>query len=534
VANRVKHSVNLRALIFTALCSAALLGAQLRPVRAQGEKTSEASGPYGTLLIRGATVIDGTGSPARGPMDIVIKNNIIADVFPSDPIAMGRVGGAAQVATPDRIIDAKGMYVMPGIIDVHTHMGRAPNDYIYKLLLGQGITTMRVFNVNSGKPDDMVAEKRKIAANQVNGLRMYVYPFWQGDSPGDARISNPDGAREIVREWKAKGVDGVKILGKPGLYPDVLRAICDEARKNGMGVAVHIGQDGVYPMNAVEVARAGVSTIEHHYGYAEAAFSDRTIQDLPPDYNYASEPDRFLYTGKVWLETDLKKLHGEEIDTLLGIAQKTGFTMVPTFVVYEGNRDVARVQTLPWHDRFTLPAVMDFWRPNPEHHASFYYHWTSNDEAVWAQMYRRWFDFVNDFKNRGGQVAVGSDPGSMYDLWGFGTIRELEMLEQAGFTPLETIHSATEVGAHALGNDRLGVIRPGYLADLVVLTQNPLEDMKVFYGTGVDRVMPDGKVQHVAGVKYTIRDGVIFDAQAMLRDVEEMVRQAKQKPAKSN
>src|SRR5437016_2220622 len=298
--------------------------------------------------------------------------------------------------------------------------------------------------------------------------------------------------------------------------------------KNGMGVAVHIAQDGVYPMNAVNAASEGASTIEHHYGYPESSFTTQTIQNLPPSYNYANEPDRFLETGRAWLQADGERLHGEVIQSLLATMRKTGFIMVPTFSIYEANRDVTRAANLPWHSTFTLPAVMDTFLPNPAHHASYFYEWTSNKEADWARAYRRWMEFVNDYKNQGGVVAVGSDTGFLFSLWGFGTIRELEMLEEAGFSPLEALHAATENGAKVVKNPELGLVRPGYLADLVVLTENPLEDMKVFYGNGVTRVSADRKEVHEQCVKYTIRDGVIFDAQALLGDVRGMVSKAKQ------
>lgn len=516
----------LSALLVVLVLNPALTRTQARRPGAQ-TNAPESAGPYNTLVIRDVTVIDGTGSPAQGPFDIVIKGNVISEVIPADPIR----GQGLQRVTGDRVIEGKGMYVVPGLIDMHVHLSEAPGvplDYVYKLLLAHGVTTARVWNIGNRSPQEMVTEQKKIAAHEVLAPRIYVWPFWarSGDRK-DPRWSDPEGAREIVREWKALGVQGIKMTGRPGLYPDVLRSIADEARKNGMGVAVHIGQDGVFPMNAVNVADAGVSSIEHHYGYAEAAFSDKTIQDLPADYNYSSEPDRFFETGHVWLQTDLAKLHGQEIQQLLDISKRTGFTMVPTFVVYEGNRDVARVQSLPWHSSFSMPALLDHWLPNPAHHASFYYHWTSQNEAVWSRMFSRWLDFVNDYKNHGGAVALGSDAGTNYVLWGFASIRELEMMENAGFTALEALHSATQVGAVSLGNKRLGVIREGYTADLVLLAANPLEDMKVFYGTGITRTTQTGQVEHIGGVKYTIADGVVIDSQALLLDVQDMVARAK-------
>src|SRR5262249_46342473 len=99
-------------------------------------------------------------------------------------------------------------------------------------------------------------------------------------------------------------------------------------------------------------------------------------------------------------------------------------------------------------------------------------------------------------------------------------------------TPLETLHAATENGAKVVKNPELGLIRPGYLADMVLLTQNPLTDVKVFYGIGVTRAGQDRKEVHDQCVKFTIRDGVIFDSQALLRDVRDMVSKAKAAGAK--
>lgn len=505
-----------------------ILAAIALPLAAQ--TGPEAAGPYSTLIIRNATIIDGTGSPARGPVDIIVKNDTIEQVVAADAVSRSRDGAATEAAPAGgRVIDAKGMYVIPGLIDMHMHLNDSPGiplEYEYKLLLGHGVTTVRTFNIGNMTPAQMVAERDRIAANKEIGPRMYVFPFWRAN-PKDPRFSTAKDAAEIVREWKALGVDGVKMAGLPGEYPDIFKVVADEVHKQNMGLAVHIAQEAVYPMNAVRVAAEGASTIEHHYGYAESSFTDREIQKLPPDYNYSSEPDRFYQTGAVWLQANLKKLHSDVINSLLATQARTGFTMVPTMVVYEANRDLERAKTLPWHEHFTMPDVMAHWQPNPKSHGSYFYHWTSINEGDWAQMYHRWMDFVNDYKNRGGNVAVGSDVGSIYALWGFATIREMELLEQAGFSPLEALHSATEVGAISLGNHHLGAIRPGYTADLVVLTQNPLDDFKVMYGTGATRQAANGQAEQVKAVKYTIRAGVVMDSQAMLRDVRNMVDKAK-------
>jgi imidazolonepropionase-like amidohydrolase len=504
--------------------------------RVWAQSEPRTSGPYPTLVIHNATLIDGTGSPARGPVDIMVKNDVIQQIVSADAVSRARDGAASAAATSGgRVIDATGMYVIPGLIDMHMHLNDSPGvplDYIYKLLLGHGVTTVRTFSIGQMSPEQMVAEKQRSAQNKIVAPRMFVFPFWRSD-PKDPRFSNAQEAAAIVREWKSLGVDGVKMAGLPGEYPDVFKAVADEARAQHIGLAVHIAQEAVYPMNAVRVAADGASTIEHHYGYAESSFTDRKIQKLPADYNYSSEPDRFYQTGAVWLQADLKKLHADVIDALLETQRRTGFTMVPTMVIYEANRDLERAKTFPWHEKFTMPDMMARWQPNPKSHGSYFYHWTSTDEADWAQMYHRWMDFVEDYKNRGGQVAVGSDVGFIYQLWGFGTIRELELLEQAGFSPLEVIHSATEVGAISLGDRHLGAIRPGYAADMVLLTANPLDDFKIMYGTGATRQLPGGGATQLKGIKYTIRAGVVMDSQALLQDVQNMVTKAKSAQTKS-
>jgi imidazolonepropionase-like amidohydrolase len=141
---------------------------------------------------------------------------------------------------------------------------------------------------------------------------------------------------------------------------------------------------------------------------------------------------------------------------------------------------------------------------------------------------------MNDYKNMGGIVTAGSDPGFIYQTWGFSYISELEMLQEAGFSPLEVFQAATFNGAIELYRPKgieppIGEVAPGKLADLVIAPENPLQNLKTLYGTGFDRLGPDGIVHHVGGVKYTIKDGIIYDAHRLLDDVAAMVEAAKAK-----
>ena len=138
--------------------------------------------------------------------------------------------------------------------------------------------------------------------------------------------------------------------------------------------------------------------------------------------------------------------------------------------------------------------------------------------------------FINEYKNRGGRVTTGSDSGFIYQLYGFAYIRELELLREAGFHPLEVIRAATLNGAEALGAaDQIGTVEPGKLADLVIVGENPLANLKVLYGTGAIKLTDNNELVRVGGVKYTVKDGIVYDAKKLLEDVKRQVREAKQK-----
>ena len=139
----------------------------------------------------------------------------------------------------------------------------------------------------------------------------------------------------------------------------------------------------------------------------------------------------------------------------------------------------------------------------------------------------RW---VREYAARGGNVTVGSDAGFIYQLYGFTTIRELELQQEAGFHPLEVIQHATSNGAKLLGLANTGVVRPGFQADLLIVDGNPLHNFKVLYATGVETA-EQGKLVKRGGVKFTIKGGIVFDAPALAAEVREMVRAARSTPA---
>ncbi|HQW64923.1 MAG TPA: amidohydrolase family protein, partial [Pseudomonadota bacterium] len=382
------------------------------------------------------------------------------------------------------------------------------------------ITTIRDPGCGNGV-DWCAGEQRRSAANAITAPRIFPYAFFAAERK--APITDPEDARAWVREVKAKGALGMKCFG---YRPDILEAAFDELQKQGMRSACHHAQLDVARVNVLTTARWGLTTMEHWYGLPEALFDDRTVQDYPADYNYNNEQDRFGQAGRLWKQASTRG--SERYEAVIAELLALDFTIDPTFNIYQASRDLMRARRAEWHDEYTMPSLWTFYTPNRDNHGSFFFDWGTEDEVAWRDNYKRWMAFVNDYKNRGGRVTVGSDSGFIYKLYGFGTIEELELLREAGFHPLEVLRAATLSGAQALGAaDRIGTVEPGKLADLAVLEENPLANLKVLYGTGHIRLGDDGKLARVGGVKYTIKDGIVYDARALLADVRAMVAQDK-------
>jgi imidazolonepropionase-like amidohydrolase len=512
----------------TLLACASALHAQVpeAPARPAGE----GAGPYGRLVIMGATVVDGTGAPPYGPVDIVIEGNRIRQVR-----SAGSPGAPRERPVPadaDRVMDAAGMYVLPGFVDLHGHTGGreqgTPAEYVYKLWLAHGITTVR--DPGSGNGVDWTLRSRERSArSEITAPRVFVYVRpgmgWDGGA-----VDTPEQARAYVRWAKQRGVDGFKLGAHD---PDVMAALLDEANRQGLGTQAHLAQTGVARMNVLDAARLGLGSMEHWYGLPEALFTDRSIQDYPYDYNYSDEYHRFAEAGRLWMQAapPFSDRWNAVMDELLGL----GFVLNPTLTIYEANRDVMRARRAEWHDAYTLPSLWEFFQPSRTAHGSYWFDWTTRNEIEWRETFRLWMQFLNEYKNRGGRVCTGSDSGYIYKLYGFDYVRELELLQEAGFHPLEVIRSATLCGAETLTRPtgrqpEFGIIRPGMLADLVIVPENPIHNLKVLYGTGTVRLDEAGRVVQVGGVRYTVKDGIVYDAPQLLRDVARMVEEAKLQP----
>ena len=481
-----------RTIVF--LIAAATLAAQPAPTNGRRARR---------LLIHNATVVDGNGTPASGPKDILIENNVIADVIALDPVSLARAGGRSAVAAPDAAIDATGKYVLPGLINAHAHLQEErggkpqPLEYELKLWLSCGITAIR----DVGSPTDRTLQLRKQSAEgELAAPRIFVYPMF-------GRPKTVAEAREHVRALKQQGADGIKILG---IDRDTMGAMEEEAHRLGLRIAHHAG---VEETNAWDDIRFGTTSIEHWYGIPDAAI-EHGVQNFPSSYNYNNETDRFRYAGHLWREADPKRLG----DVLEGMV-RAHVAWVPTLDIYEASRDLQRAQNQPWFAEYLHPTLEEYFRPNPANHGSYFQGWSSTDEVYWKENYRLWMAALRDFDARGGLIGMGDDAGFIYQIYGFGLIRGMELHQEAGFHPIKIIQQATGNNARILGQEeKLGRVRAGFLADLIVVNGNPLEDLKVLY--------PGGRS---AGVEWTIKDGIPYHAPTLMARVKEIVAEARRR-----
>jgi len=459
---------------------------------------------YNRLVIRNVIVIDGKGTPARGPLDIVLEGNVIQSVRPAS-----RAENA--YLKEEHVLEGRGMYLLPGLINIHGHIqdSRAgqplPFEYSYKLWLACGITSVRDVGSNTQKT---LEERRKSQEGLIIAPRIFLYMAAFGTTPEEIR--------KRIQDIKKLGGDGVKIFG---LDLDIMKAALDEAHKLGLRVAHHVA---VEETDAWDDAAFGVTSIEHWYGVPDAALHGS--QNFPYWYNFDNESDRFRYAGHLWREADPVKL-----EKVLATLVEKGVAWCPTFVIYEANRDLLRAMNQPWFKDYLHPALEEYFKPNPDYHGSYHWNWTTTDEIFWKENYRIWMAAVRKFADMGGVVGVGEDAGFIYMLYGFSVIRELELQQEAGFHPIDVIQNATSNNARILGmEEKLGRIRSGFLADLILVDENPLENLKFLYPTGVPD-LKEGKLITRGGIKWTIKDGFIYHAPTMLEDVKKIVSQARQK-----
>lgn len=519
------HTKTGRTVSAVLLCLMILNAGMAQVLKAPPRKEGE--GPWSQLIIRGVTLINGNLSPPLGPVDIVVENNRITAVQPVG--APGQKIDASrrpQLKAGGKELNAEGLYLMPGFVDTHGHIGGTaqgtPAEYVFKLWMAHGITTVVDPGCSNGL-DWVLEEKARSAKNEITAPRLKAYTRFGAGS--QTTIATGVQAREWVRNNARAGADGIKFFGAS---PEVMSAALDENKKLGLRSKMHHSQTWVGGWNVLNSARAGLTSMEHWYGLPEAMFTDRTVQHYSLDYNYQNEQDRFGEAGTLWKQTAAP--FSEKWNQVMNELLSLNFTLSPTFVAYLANRDLMALRRAEWHENYTLPSLWDFYTPTRGSHGSYWFSWGTEQEIQWKENFRLWMAFINEYKNRGGRVTIGTDAGFIYNLYGFAYVNEMQLMREAGFHPLEVIKAATLSGAEALGMDKeIGTVEVGKLADFVITEENPLTNLQTLYGTGAIKVTDDNRVVRVGGIKYTVKDGIIYDARKLLADVKDMVDAAKAK-----
>lgn len=456
---------------------------------------------YERLLIKNVHVIDGNGTPVRGPLDVVVENDRIQ-----------RVGGFAPGREYDAVIDGEGRYLMPGMVNLHGHLhdGRPgssvamPYQFQLNLWLASGVTTVRDLGSNR---EHALRLRAASDSGELPAPRLRLHATVGGGTPEEAV--------QAVEHAKQSGFDGLKIFG---MDKEPLAALLARANELELPVAHHIG---IAETDVWDDVAGGTTTIEHWYGIPDAALRYGS-QSFPADYNYDNELDRFRWAGRLWKETDPEKL-----SWVLQSMVDAGIAWDPTLSIYIACRDVTRARNQPWFEDYLHPALEQFFAPSLDSHGSFFLEWTTKDEVEWRRNYQLWFEALREFADRGGVIGTGEDAGFIYQIYGFGYVRELELQQEAGFHPLDVVRHATGNGAKIMGlEDQIGRVKVGYKADLVLVNGNPLENFKRLYATGTDEII-DGKHTRGGGVAWTVKDGYCYEAQVLLADARRMVTEAR-------
>ncbi|HEV8445382.1 MAG TPA: amidohydrolase family protein [Gemmatimonadaceae bacterium] len=412
-----------------------------------------------TLRITNANVVDVSTGQLHPSSTIVIRGNRIASVGTAPR------GGAAQKG--DQIVDAKGMYVIPGLWDMHTHVyfgssAGQGNELILPLFIANGVTGIR----DMGSALDAILRARAdVAAHKRLGPRMVVSgPMLDGPHesfPASMEITTPAIGRRAVDSLKQRGVDFIKI--QSGVPRDAYFAIADEAKKVGIPFEGHVPD----AIRASEAITAGQRTFEHLIGIFEASSPDEDKYIVDKYDGGTKRPSRFLATYDPAREAAIiKQIAAANVWQCPTLFWERGQWLVDTVQVMK-DPDIA----------FAAKSWIASW---PKSRASIRKGLASDTLPVRATFVAHELDIVRKLHAAKVPFLAGTDtPAGVDVLPGFSLHLELERFVAAGFTPLEALQTAT-INPALFWNKRsdYGTVEVGRVADLVLLTGNPLTDIK--------------------------------------------------------
>jgi imidazolonepropionase-like amidohydrolase len=420
------------------------------------------SPPDGVALV-GATLFDGSGGPVLANSVVVVRRGRIESVGT-------RAGFTLPAKT--REVDVTGRWIIPGLIDAHAHV----EPWALPRYLAWGVTTVRDVH---GALDSVLRLRDRVNLGAVAGPRIYSagamidgLPTTYPDALG---ANSPRDARKAVDRLVNAGVDLIKIYTR--VDPTLLRATLDEARAFNLRVAGHLGLT-----DAVTAAKEGIGSIEHLSGVPEASMADASSL-------YAAHY-RGSFAGWTAFERSWGGLDSAALARVAKELADRKVTLVPTLVLHE---TFSRLDDPAVLADTMLEAVPELARArwnvaDMVRRAG----WTDQDYPAFRAARPKQDLFLRLFAAAGGRIATGTDASNQLLIPGYSEHRELELLVAAGFSARDALLSATRNGALLLGVDSLGILAPGKAADLVILTQDPLSDIR--HTLAIDRVMSRGQL----------------------------------------
>jgi imidazolonepropionase-like amidohydrolase len=414
-------------------------------------QSCQKSAPDGIALV-GATVIDGTGGPPLADAAIVVRRGTIEFVGPR---------AAFELPKKTREVDVSGRWIIPGLIDSHCHLAPAA-DWAPSRYLAWGVTTLRDVH---GDLNTILGIRKRANLGPGNYPRVYVAGAMIDGLPATYRdaiaVNVENNARKAVDRLVSAGTDLIKVYTH--VDAALLRAITDEARAFNLSVTGHLGMT-----DALTAAKAGISSIEHMSGVPEAASTN-------PSDLFAAHYRGFL-PGWTASERSWAQLDSAALARVASRLAEQKVAIIPTLVLHETWSRLDDTAVLNDRALADVPAAQrkDWDVSGFIARAG----WTETDFAAFRRSRPKQDLFLRLFAAAGGHIAAGTDASNQLLVPGYSEHREMELLVRAGLTTRESLRAATRNGAVLLGVDSLGLLAPGKAADLVVLTKDPLADIR--------------------------------------------------------
>jgi imidazolonepropionase-like amidohydrolase len=435
-------------------------------------------------------VIDGTGAPALDDQTIVIAGGKIQSVEPS---------AAAKLPPNTLALDLRGYTVLPGLVGMHDHMffpqGGTPPIYsdmgasFPRLYLALGVTTIRT--TGSVAPFTDLEIKRLIDTGRMTGPKMRVTaPYLEGRgafTPVMHELTGADDARRMVNFWADEGATSFKAY--MNITREELRAAVEEAHKRGLKITGHLCSIGFR-----EAAEIGIDNLEHGLMVDSEFVPDKRPDVCPPGAAVSASLRQLDVNGDAARET-IRTLVAKNValTSTLPVFEAGGAPLAQTGIGAASallNPRVLGVMSTDARVRYLTARA----RVSPE--------------ANYVALLRKAMDFERAFVRAGGLLLAGPDPtGNGGVVAGFGDLREVELLVEAGFTPVEAIKIASLNGAKFLGEDaHIGSVAVGKQADLMVVKGNPAANI--------------GDIERV---EIVFKDGVGYDSEKLIQSVQGLV-----------